>query len=82
MQEFYADFVSIDPYHFTLNLPSNYIYMLPPVADPQSSQLFCDRVRDGISAVFLALKRRPIIRYQRSSDIARRIAQESSVRKL
>lgn len=78
VQEFYADFISIDPYHFTLNLPSNYIYMLPPVADPQSSQHFCDRVRDGVSAVFLALKRRPIIRYQRSSDIARRIAQETA----
>lgn len=78
VQEFYADFVSMDPYHFTLNMPSNYIYMLPPVADPQSTQLYCDRVRDGISAVFLALKRRPIIRFQRSSDIARRIAQETA----
>lgn len=79
VQEFYADFVAIDPYHFTLNLlHSNHIYMLPAVVDPHSAQNFCDRVVDGIAAVFLALKRRPVIRYQRTSDIAKRIAQEAA----
>ncbi|KAL5997127.1 vacuolar protein sorting-associated protein 45 [Asimina triloba] len=48
------------------------------VADPQGLQIFCDRVVDGIASVFLALKRRPIIRYQRTSDIAKRIAQEAA----
>ena len=43
-------------------------------------QQICDRMVEGISAVFLALKRRPAIRYQRSSEIARRVAQESAVR--
>lgn len=79
IQEIYADFVAIDPYHFTLNVPSNYIYMLPAVVDPSALQRFCDRVVDGIAAVFLALKRRPVIRYQRTSDIAKRIAQEAAV---
>lgn len=74
------DFVAVDPYHFTLNIPSNHIYMLPAVVDPGSLQHFCDRVVDSISAVFLALKRRPIIRYQRTSDVAKRIAQETAVR--
>ncbi|KAK1300910.1 hypothetical protein QJS10_CPB13g00744 [Acorus calamus] len=78
VQEFYADFVAIDPCHFTLNMPLNHIYMLPAVVDPPSSQNFCDRAVDGIAAVFLALKRRPVIRYQRTSDIAKRIAQEAS----
>ncbi|XP_068641642.1 vacuolar protein sorting-associated protein 45 homolog isoform X2 [Aristolochia californica] len=77
VQEYYADFVAIDPYHFTLDMKSNHIYMLPTVLDPPSSQYFCDRAVDGISAVFLALKRRPVIRYQRTSDIAKRIAQEA-----
>ena len=81
LQEFYADFVAIDPYHFTLNMPSNHIYMLPAVVDPSNSQHFCDRVVDGIASIFLALKRRPIIRYQRNSDIAKRIAQETAVSK-
>lgn len=78
VQEFYADFVAIDPYHFTLNIPSNHMYMLPAVVDPGKLQHFCDRVVDGIAAVFLAMKRRPIIRYQRTSDVAKRIAQETS----
>ncbi|KAF1893378.1 hypothetical protein Lal_00001847 [Lupinus albus] len=78
VQEFYADFVAIDPYHFTLHVPSNYIYMLPAVVDPSTVQRFCDRVVDGLAALFLALKRRPVIRYQRTSDVAKRIAQEAS----
>ena len=73
------DFVAIDPYHFTLNMPSNHIYMLPAVVDPSNSQHFCDRVVDGIASIFLALKRRPVVRYQRNSDIAKRIAQETAV---
>ncbi|KAI5073398.1 hypothetical protein GOP47_0011411 [Adiantum capillus-veneris] len=76
VQEFYADFLAIDPYHFTLNLPSNHVYMLPAVFDPPSVQQICDRMVEGISAVFLALKRRPAIRYQRTSEISRRVANE------
>lgn len=82
LQEFYADFVAVEPYHFTLNIPSNHLYMLPAVVDPSSLQHFCDRVVDGIAAVFLALKRRPVIRYQRTSDIAKRIAQETAVSRM
>ncbi|XWS25014.1 hypothetical protein CRYUN_Cryun27aG0034400 [Craigia yunnanensis] len=78
VQEFYADFIAVDPYHFTLNMPSNLHYMLPAVVDPSSLQHFCDRAVDGIGAVFLALKRRPIIRYSRTSDITKRIAYETA----
>lgn len=77
VQEFYADFVAVDPYHFSLNMPSNHLYIIPAVVDPPGLQRFCDRAVDGISALFLALKRRPVIRYQRTSDIAKRIAQET-----
>ncbi|KAL3592520.1 hypothetical protein D5086_011160 [Populus alba] len=49
VQEYYADFVAIDPYHFTLNIPSNHMYMLPAVVDPPGLQQFCDRIVDGIS---------------------------------
>ncbi|KAJ0256553.1 Vacuolar protein sorting-associated protein 45 [Hirschfeldia incana] len=78
VQEFYADFVAGDPFHFTLNMPSNHLYMLPAVVDPSGLQRYSDRVVDGIAAVFLALKRRPVIRYQRTSDTAKRIAQETA----
>ncbi|XP_075669963.1 vacuolar protein sorting-associated protein 45 homolog [Castanea sativa] len=78
IQEFYADFVAVDPYHFTLNMPSNHIYMLPAVVDTSNLPHFCDRVVDGIASIFLSLKGRPIIRYQRTSDIAKRIAHETA----
>ncbi|XP_057470311.1 vacuolar protein sorting-associated protein 45 homolog [Actinidia eriantha] len=78
VQEFYADFVANDPFHFSLNIPGNHMYMLPASIDPSGLQHFCDRVVDGIAALFLALKRRPVIRYQRTSDIAKRVAQETA----
>ncbi|XP_062223400.1 vacuolar protein sorting-associated protein 45 homolog isoform X2 [Phragmites australis] len=78
VQEFYADFCAIDPYHFTLNIQNNHMYMLPTLVGPPGIQSFCDRAVDGIASVFLALKRRPIIRYQRASDAAKRIAQETA----
>ncbi|KZV41781.1 Vacuolar protein sorting 45 [Dorcoceras hygrometricum] len=77
VQEFYSDFVAVDAYHFTFNMISNHMYMLPAVVDPSSLQQFCDRAVDGIAAIFLALKRRPIIRYSRTSDVSKRIAQEA-----
>lgn len=82
LQEFYADFIAVDPYHFSLNMPSNHYYILPAVVDPSNLQHFCDRAVDGIGAVFLALKRRPVIRYSRASDIAKRIAHETAVSKI
>ena len=78
-QEFYADYFAIDPFHFTLNLPSNHLSMLPTVADPHNSQLACDRMLDGIAAIFLSLKKRPVIRYERSSEISKRVAQDAAV---
>lgn len=81
-QEFYADFCAIDPYHFTLNIQNNHLYMLPTVVDPPGMQSFCDRAVDGIASVFLAFKRRPVIRYQRTSDVVKRIAQETAVGQL
>nr|CAB3449868.1 unnamed protein product [Digitaria exilis] len=78
VQEFYADFCAIDSYHFTLNIQNNHMYMLPTVVDPPGMRSFCDRAVDGIASVFLALKRRPVIRYQRTSDVAKKIAQETA----
>lgn len=34
-----------------------------------------DRLVQGLSALLLALRRRPVIRYQRSSDAAKRLAE-------
>ncbi|KAL6610172.1 hypothetical protein ACP70R_040141 [Stipagrostis hirtigluma subsp. patula] len=53
--------------------------MLPTVVDPPGMHSFCDRAVDGIASVFLALKRCLVIRYQRTSDVAQRIAQETAL---
>ena len=34
-----------------------------------------DRLVQGLSGLFLALRRRPVIRYQRNSEYARRVAE-------
>ena len=60
-------------------MASNHLYMIPAVVDPSGLQRYSDRVVDGIAAVFLALKRRPVIRYQRTYDTAKRIAHETAV---
>ncbi|XP_024529786.1 vacuolar protein sorting-associated protein 45 homolog [Selaginella moellendorffii] len=78
VQEFYADFIALDPYHFTLNTPSNHLYMVPLLFDPTKIQPLCERIIEGVSSVFLALKKRPVIRYSRNSEIARRIAQDAA----
>ncbi|GAQ85616.1 VPS45 vacuolar protein sorting 45 [Klebsormidium nitens] len=76
VQEYFGDYFAIDPYHFTLNLPSNHLCMVPSVMDPHASQRAGDRIVEGLASVFLSLKKRPVIRYQRSSEIARRIASD------
>ncbi|KAH9617318.1 hypothetical protein KSS87_009521 [Heliosperma pusillum] len=86
VQEFYADFVSVDCCHFSLNIPSNHLYMVPvgficrgvPALERSHLQRYYDLVVEGISAVFLALKRRPFIRYQQTSDIAKLVAQSTA----
>ena len=55
------------------------MYMLPAVIDPPNLQNYCDRIVDGLAAIFLAFKRSHVIRYSRTSDIAKRIAHEASV---
>lgn len=60
-------------------MASNHMYMLPAVVDPSGLQRFCDRAVDGLAALFLSLKQRPVIRYSRTSDIAKRVAQEAAV---
>ncbi|KAF3520917.1 hypothetical protein DY000_02062292 [Brassica cretica] len=65
--EFYADFVAGDPISFHIEYA-----VKPPIYDPSSCRSL------WFAAVFLALKRRPVIRYQRTSDTAKRIAHETA----
>eukprot|EP00163_Fabomonas_tropica_P009627 TRINITY_DN1944_c0_g1_i3.p1 TRINITY_DN1944_c0_g1~~TRINITY_DN1944_c0_g1_i3.p1 ORF type:complete len:525 (-),score=148.96 TRINITY_DN1944_c0_g1_i3:65-1639(-) len=71
VQEYYADYYAINPDFFSLNIPSC-SNMMPPSWD----QKLFDRVADGLIACLLSLKKRPHIRYESSSELTQRLAQE------
>lgn len=79
MQEYYGDYQAVDPYHFTLNAKTNYAAYLPLSSESSGVQQLCARSVEAITAVFLSLKKRPLIRYQKTSDISRKIAQDAGV---
>ena len=70
----------MDPFHFTLNAKANYAAYLPLSSESSGVQQLCERSVEAITAVFLSLKKRPLIRYQKTSEISRKIAQDAGVR--
>lgn len=74
MQEYYADFTVHSPQHFSVPIPS-----VEAVYNPKSlvtsGYEIVDRLVQGLSAVFLAIRRRPVIRYQSGSEYAMRVAE-------
>lgn len=68
VQEFYSDFYAVSPHVFTLNLPN---CSRAGAWDIDA----IDRACQGILAVLLSLKKCPIIRYQNSSEMAKRLAE-------
>ncbi|KAG2488981.1 hypothetical protein HYH03_012422 [Edaphochlamys debaryana] len=78
VQEDYADFLVPDPHLFTVPVPRNELLFAPrqPGAAPSAVEYeLIDRCVQGLSAVFLALRRRPVIRYQRGSELVARLAE-------
>eukprot|EP00879_Flechtneria_rotunda_P026973 GHRR01028826.1.p1 GENE.GHRR01028826.1~~GHRR01028826.1.p1 ORF type:complete len:250 (+),score=76.77 GHRR01028826.1:467-1216(+) len=77
LQEFYGDFVALDVHHFMVPVPCNEVLINPRAAAAFGASEFeaVDRLVQGLSALFLALRRRPVIRYQRTSDAAKRLAE-------
>jgi vacuolar protein sorting-associated protein 45 len=45
--------------------------------DPESHQYLLGRICDGLAAVLLSLKKKPMIRFQKNSDLCQRVAQGS-----
>ncbi|KAF9161151.1 vacuolar protein sorting-associated protein 45 [Actinomortierella ambigua] len=75
VQEFFADYYAINPECFSMNL------------DPESASIYGDtwstwntesfnRTVDGLVGVLLSLKKKPLIRYQKMSAMAKRLASE------
>uniref|UniRef100_A0A8C7ZG56 Vacuolar protein sorting-associated protein 45 n=1 Tax=Oryzias sinensis TaxID=183150 RepID=A0A8C7ZG56_9TELE len=67
-QEFYGDFIAVNPHLFSLNLQG--------VARGRSWEpSMLSRCTQGLTSVLLALKKCPMIRYQLSSDMSKRLAE-------
>ncbi|KAL5004132.1 hypothetical protein ScPMuIL_017588 [Solemya velum] len=68
VQEFYGDYVAVNPHLFTLN-----IIGCGPGLGWKTDLL--TRTVQGLTSVLLSLKKCPMIRYQNSSEMARRLAE-------
>ncbi|XP_067878995.1 vacuolar protein sorting-associated protein 45 [Heterodontus francisci] len=68
VQEFYGDFIAVSPHVFSLNLTG--------CAQGRNwNPALLARTTQGLTAVLLSLKKCPMIRYQLSSDMAKRLAE-------
>ncbi|GFH21045.1 VPS33 protein, partial [Haematococcus lacustris] len=75
--ELFGDFCVIDSHHFMIPCHRNDILLAPSTAASSTAIIqaeMLDRMVQGLSALFLAVRRRPIIRYQRNSEQASRLA--------
>ncbi|CAG8559055.1 8133_t:CDS:10 [Ambispora leptoticha] len=75
VQEYYADYCAINPDFYSLNLgPPNYpLYGDSPTSwDGKTFQ----RAVEGVLSVLLSLKKRPAIRYEGKSAMAKKLARE------
>lgn len=68
VQEFFGDFIAVNPHLFTMNiLGCSQALNWSPSALTRTTQ--------GLTSVLLSLKKCPMIRYQNSSEMARRLAE-------
>ncbi|KAK0547909.1 vacuolar protein sorting-associated protein 45 [Tilletia horrida] len=77
VQEFFADYVPVNPSLFSLNLqpPPHRIWASKPSEwDPDS----LERHTSGLCALLLSLKKKPLIRYERMSSLAKKLGEEIS----
>jgi hypothetical protein len=70
----FCDYFAVNRNLFSLNLPFTSILHV------DWEQPAFVRSVDGLMAVLLALKKRPVVRYSAGSEVTRRMAQELSVR--
>jgi len=70
VQEFYADFLAINADCVSLGMHS-----IAHMGSGMMAQPTFDRMQSGVVALLLALKKRPLIRYQGRSEMAMRVAE-------
>ena len=73
VHEYYADFYPVNHDFFTINLGSALVMKQPKessLAGLSSAEAHFQRCVDGIASVLLALKIKPMVRYQQTSSLA------------
>ncbi|KAK3817205.1 MAG: Sec1-like protein [Benniella sp.] len=75
VQEFYADYYAINPDCFSINLDPTTMPLYGDSFTSWDSTSFT-RTVDGVLSVLLSLKKKPLIRYQKQSGMAKRLATE------
>ena len=75
VQEYFGDFYAVNRDTFTYNIDKM-------IAEPRHSLEAgkFERMTEGLVALLLALKKKPVIRYESNSDQARKLAKEVHVR--
>jgi len=73
IQEFYEDFCAVNSNFYSLNLQDYQIF--GDSLNTWNSDTF-KRTVEGLRAVLLALKKRPMIRYEKNSELGKRLAGE------
>ncbi|XP_056402382.1 vacuolar protein sorting-associated protein 45 [Hyla sarda] len=68
VQEFYGDYIAVNPHVFSLNIVGCY-------QGRNWDPVQLSRTTQGLTALLLSLKKCPMIRYQLSSEMAKRLAE-------
>jgi hypothetical protein len=75
IQEYFADFLVINPDLMSLNLGFP-VHRIWSTSSDSWNQDALQRSTEGVMAVLLALKKKPLIRYQKNSLLAKKLATE------
>ena len=73
VQEYFADFYAINTDFFSMNLPT------VVTTDRSEQTRLISRICDGIGSVLLSFKKKPIIRFEKLSELSQRVSQELQV---
>ncbi|CAB4389595.1 unnamed protein product [Rhizophagus irregularis] len=75
VQEYFADYCAINPDFYSLNLSLPQYRLYGDSQNTWESKTF-QRVIEGVLAVLLSLKKKPLIRYEKMSVMAKALAEE------
>mmetsp|Transcript_15620 Transcript_15620/g.28643 ORF Transcript_15620/g.28643 Transcript_15620/m.28643 type:complete len:603 (+) Transcript_15620:252-2060(+) len=76
VQEFYADFYAVNNEMFSLNVNNSLLQSVPRSRWSKSEESSFFRTVEGVLASLLAFKKRPVIRYERTSELCQNFARE------